>query len=529
MKKRIWLIISLLLLIVEFTPAIAQIRPKPIDYDYLQDGIYYRWYAGGAEVIYCDPELRAVSIPSEVKGMKVTRIGEMAFYQYSDLVSVVLPESITVIDNMAFLGCRNLSSINFPAGLTRIGEKAFQECKSLKSISLSDSLTEMRDGVFSNCYGLTSVVFPPGLTDIGNNVFFNCSNLQSVTLPEKLTRIGSGAFDYCDGLKTIDIPESVKSIGEGAFYFCRELDSIALPKQLKRIEKKAFNRCVGLYSVTIPDSVVELGEQAFAECTGLTSVTLPTGLTSLESGVFEGCGKLRSVAMPDSVKSIADLAFFGCKALASVRLPAGLESIGISSFEGCEELTSIVLPSSVRRIGPRAYYGCPIKELYVGGNLEPGALADLHWLTDATLGSQVTDASSVRWSDCDSLATLRVLATTPPAAGEFSNKQYMNVEVRVPEGTLALYQAADGWKNFWNLQESSFTGISVAGAAATFRVRADGGHIVVEQAKGPVSVYDMAGRLVGRATADGGRAELAVPDGGTYIVKAGDTAVKIAL
>ena len=527
MKKRIWPIISLLLLIVEFTPAIAQIRPKPMIYDYWQDGIYYRWYAGGAEVIYCDPELRAVSIPSEVKGMKVTRIGEMA-YQYSDLVSVVLPESITVIDSMAFFGCDNLSSINFPAGLTRIGKKAFQGCTSLKSISLSDSLTEMRDGVFSGCNGLTSVVFPPGLTDIGNNVFFGCYSLQSVALPEKLTRIGSRAFYSCHSLKTIDIPESVKSIGEEAFY-CRKLDSIALPKQLKRIEKKAFNQCEGLYSVTIPDSVVELGEQAFAECTGLTSVTLPTGLTSLESGVFEGCGKLRSVAMPDSVKSIADLAFFGCKALASVRLPAGLESIGISSFEGCEELTSIVLPSSVRRIGPRAYYGCPIKELYVGGNLEPGALADLHWLTDATLGSQVTDASSVRWSDCDSLATLRVLATTPPAAGEFSNKQYMNVEVRVPEGTLALYQAADGWKNFWNLQESSFTGISVAGAAATFRVRADGGHIVVEQAKGPVSVYDMAGRLVGRATADGGRAELAVPDGGTYIVKAGDTAVKIAL
>lgn len=527
MKKRIWLIISLLLLIVEFTPAIAQIRRKPIS-DYRQDGISYRWNAGGAEVIYCDPELRAVSIPSEVNGRKVTRIGEMAF-QYSDLVSVVLPESITVIDSMAFLGCDNLSSINFPAGLTRIGKKAFQGCTSLKSISLSDSLTEMRDGVFTNCPGLTSVVFPPGLTDIGDDVFFGCYNLQSVTLPEKLTRIGSRAFYSCYRLKTIDIPESVKSIGENAFDFCRELDSIALPKQLKRIEKKAFNQCVGLYSVTIPDSVVELGEQAFVECTGLTSVTLPTGLTSLESGVFEGCGKLRSVAMPDSVKSIADLAFFGCKALASVRLPAGLESIGISSFEGCEELTSIVLPSSVRRIGPRAYYGCPIKELYVGGNLEPGALADLHWLTDATLGSQVTDASSVRWSDCDSLATLRVLATTPPAAGEFSNKQYMNVEVRVPEGTLALYQAADGWKNFWNLQESSFTGISVAGAAATFRVRADGGHIVVEQAKGPVSVYDMAGRLVGRATADGGRAELAVPDGGTYIVKAGDTAVKIAL
>lgn len=151
--KKIVSCILLLLLAVDIAPAIGQGRPEPWS-NFQLDGIAYQYFAGGAEVVYCDPELRAVSIPGEISKTKVTRIGEMAFYQNSELVTVVLPESITDIDSLAFLGCRNLSSINLPAGLTRIGQKAFQGCTSLKSISLPDCLSEMRDGVFRNCSGI---------------------------------------------------------------------------------------------------------------------------------------------------------------------------------------------------------------------------------------------------------------------------------------------------------------------------------------------------------------------------------------
>lgn len=273
----------------------------------------------------------------------------------------------------------------------------------------------------------------------------------------------------------------------------------------------------------------KIGEQAFSECSGLTSVTLPAELTNIESGAFERCSKLHSIVIPEAVTNIDDLAFFGCKALASVRLPAGLKSIGISSFEGCEELTSIALPHSVTHIGSRAFYGCSIKELYFGGNLEPGALEGVHTLTDVTIGSQVTDASGISWSDCDSLTTLRVLSTNPPAVGKFSKKQYMNVKVYVPQGTLTLYQAADGWKDFWNLQEVPYTGISFVDTAPKFSVKAEDGHIVVEDAMGCVSVYDVDGQLIRSAEMDGGRIELDVPDRGVYIVRSGGVTVKITI
>ena len=37
----------------------------------------------------------------------------------------------------------------------------------------------------------------------------------------------------------------------------------------------------------------------------------------------------------------------------------------------------------------------------------------------------------------------------------------MNLNVYVPNGTLASYQNADVWKLFWNLQEKDFTGTGI--------------------------------------------------------------------
>ncbi len=41
----------------------------------------------------------------------------------------------------------------------------------------------------------------------------------------------------------------------------------------------------------------------------------------------------------------------------------------------------------------------------------------------------------------------------------FTNNNYMTLNVYVPEEALGAYQNAEGWKNFWNLQDLSATGI----------------------------------------------------------------------
>ena len=105
-------------------------------YDAEIDGIYYNFSEDEAIVTFQDNNYNSYSgsiiIPERVtfngKDYVVTSIGSYAFFGCSDLISVIIPNSITSLGNSAFRGS-SLTSIIFPSCLTRIDNAAFDECK----------------------------------------------------------------------------------------------------------------------------------------------------------------------------------------------------------------------------------------------------------------------------------------------------------------------------------------------------------------------------------------------------------------
>ena len=73
-------------------------------------------------------------IPGEIDGKKVTDIGTKAFYEYSSLTSVIIPEGVTNIGANAFYNCNSLTSATIPKSVTSIGFLAFGYCGGLTSI-----------------------------------------------------------------------------------------------------------------------------------------------------------------------------------------------------------------------------------------------------------------------------------------------------------------------------------------------------------------------------------------------------------
>jgi len=158
-----------------------------------------------------------------------------------------------------------ITAAHIGQGVTTLGTGAFAGCSNLASVTLPDSLTVISDGSYGNgafgfCTSLTSVTIPNSVTSIGNYAFYDCTSLTSVTIGNSVTTIGVQAFTSCTSLTSITIPNSVTTIGV-----------------------EAFNSCTSLTSVTIPDSVTNIESYAFYSCSSLTSADILVTKTIIDA------------------------------------------------------------------------------------------------------------------------------------------------------------------------------------------------------------------------------------------------------
>lgn len=326
--------------------------------------------------------------------------------------ALVIPDSITVIGNYAFYGCKGLTSVIIPDSVTSIGEEAFNGCTGLASVTIGNGVIKIGDWAFSYCTGLTSVTIGNGVKSIGNWAFSYCKGLVSVTLGNSVTRIGNLAFWKCTSLTRVIIPDSVTNIGNSAFSDCTGLTSATIGNSVTKIGKSAFLNCLRLTSVTIPDSVTSIGEEAFYGCWELASVTIGNSVASIGDYAFYVCTKLTSVIIPDSTTSIGDYAFKSCSMLSSLIIGNSVASIGNNAFDGCKGLTSVIIPDSVTSIGNNAFDGCtklasviiPDSVTSIGKYVFNGCTG----LTSVTIGNGVTSIGSSMFCDCSMLSSVTI-------------------------------------------------------------------------------------------------------------------------
>lgn len=170
-------------------------------------------------------------------------IGHYMFSDLEKLTKIILPKTVTAIQDNAFFKCVNLINIEIPEGVSSIGEYAFSNCTNIKNISLPNALTTLGWRSFYNCACLTKIDIPNGITTIPTGAFEDCVSLAEVTMNENVTQIGGCAFDGCSKLEAIKLPENLEKIGGGAFKECISLKEINIPNGVTSIEGETFAYC----------------------------------------------------------------------------------------------------------------------------------------------------------------------------------------------------------------------------------------------------------------------------------------------
>jgi len=355
----------------------------------------------------CGDEYIVIPRKSPV-GDKVTRIGDGAFYECSDIKGVTLPSTLTDIGEFAFKGCTGIADLVMPGGVRYVGDYAFFGCMGLESVTLSDRLDVIGEHTFSGCERLEHVDIPMGVEKIGMNAFSGCVGLRSVALPDSLTEIDPWAFVNCSSLVSVTVPKNVTSIGTEAFDNCYRLVEVINLSSLEITKGSEENGCVALlaYDVhngnskvtevgeyvfftledtvylmnytgnaivpTLPDSYCGggyvIGEYAFYSYDKITDIIIPSGVTGIKAWAFAYCTSLKSVTVPDSVEFVETYAFFACGSVKEISVDE--ENSAYKSEGNCliekesgtliAGSTESVIPKdgSVKLIADAAFFGC---------------------------------------------------------------------------------------------------------------------------------------------------------------------------
>ena len=360
-----------------------------------------------------------------------------------------IPNSVTTIDEYAFIAMKNLLSLTIPESVTNFGRIdedgicRLMEVYNYSSLALTtedfgiwspipvqiytdpstpSKLWQTEDGfVFYEDADIrylaayigdaSNLVLPKSCRgqeyEIASISFLCSRDLLSVTIPNSVTTIGSMAFYGCNNLMSVTIPNSVTTIGDMAFYECNNLMSVTIGENVASIGSRAFEECYKLYDVYNLSSLpITAGSSAYGSV-AYYALGVYTDLNN-ESKIWEDgngyvfyengyvCyllgynGTAKDLTLPASCNgkpyAICSRAFYGSN-ITGVIISAGVNSIGSSAFYGCSGLTSIVIPDSVTSIGSYAFSGCS-------------------GLTSLTIPDSVTSIGSYAFYACSGLTSV---------------------------------------------------------------------------------------------------------------------------
>ena len=309
-----------------------------------------------------------LSIPSHYQGVPITSTARGTLEKCALVKEVVLPDSLTKLDDLLIQACENIESIHIGAGMTEFNRGYIYGCPKLQTITVSaenpvlyvedncligredhvlyvaaltesipDGVIAIADGAFEDL-PITSIHIPESVVEIGSHAFYG-TNLTEIAIPDTVKSIGDYAF-VGTSIRELVIPDGVEEVGNLAFSHMRQLEKVTIgagvtnllsycfakdhmlalvevseknPKYYAEqnclIEKETGRVIFCGNQLTIPDSARILGKGCISEQTAdeVEKVWIPSGVTTIESDAFCGStGNVKTIYIPETVTTVEE-------------------------------------------------------------------------------------------------------------------------------------------------------------------------------------------------------------------------------
>lgn len=362
MKKTLSLFLSIVMLLSITASLNLTANAEILFTDVVKSGNFdYQVRADGTAQIYkYNGQEADVVIPDNFDGIKVTAIGDVAFDGNKAIVSVSVPDSVTLIDNSAFRDCTSLTNIKLSNSLEKLVSYTFENCTNLKEIVLPESLTDLGGYNFVGCKSLEKIEIPKNVVSIGSDIFFGCYKLQNIYVADDNSEFAdvNGILYNKEITKLISIPSgkkittykaplTVKAFDQSAFNCCKYLKNIVITQNVKNIHKSAFENAYNLKKISVAKK-----NKYFSAKEGVLFNKKKTVLFHYPSAKTS-----KTYVIPKTVTTISAGAFDSCKYLAALKMPKKVKLIEQYNYSG------------IRLASANPFYNCKkLRKVYYGGS-----------------------------------------------------------------------------------------------------------------------------------------------------------------
>lgn len=470
----------------------------------LSDNTAYNTYKGGKYLgSSSNPYKILVNLEDNlVKQFEIasttTTICSLTLSHCHNLESLVIPDSVTVMQNRALYGCASLKNITIGAGIKTIPTRAFEACWSIEEIILGDGVEVIDEYAFEGCSNLKYLYLGKNVQTIANTALISCDKLEVIEVsPENpyyksidgnlYSADGKILIQYARGKSAtyFTIPYGVEQVGfngNDAVSYCPNLQTVEIPETVQQINQTDFSNCKKLVEIINKSSVVI--DDSYAMTNNVLEIH--TGSSKIISDgdyqfyrvgdsyyLINYIGSGTNVILPETYNSypydVHNYAFCDTS-ITKVIIPDTITSFGDGVFYNCYNLNTVIMSKYVKTIGNDIFYNCPIVcasipcqalnymqtsrvrsiTLY-NGEVPSSAFSYCEALREVILDEGVTNIGGSAFSNCSTLQTI----TLPDSLISIGSNAFYNcsalVNIDIPGSVTEINSYA--FYNCSNLKE----------------------------------------------------------------------------
>lgn len=378
-------------------------------------------------------------------------IAPSAFYKCGVKHIDMSESNVKALDDDVFSNCKKLENIALNDKITTIGANTFYLCSALSEIVLPASLTSIDDNGLGTT-GLTTVTIyaktPPTLTSIS----FDGSNINTIYVPQDaVTRYTSSQhWDEAGTITALPDPEVPTGITPSiftftttsadeqvAFHISLVLDVNAGAEMMEGYPPLAsalIDWGDGIsknFVLNYDENIITYYASHSFTTAGVHIAKVYTLSGKLMFGDIDGGGGYTAISSNVTALSTGDdLAAISCCPFAELNIPAlslnfgsDLKIIWCNGFGNYAFIDKIVIPDTVTYLGEHAFDSLTSKQI--------------------TIGTGITNIMSNTFSDAD-IDTLIFKSTEPPTFDEqeYGFKSGTHTMILVPETAVNAYETA---------------------------------------------------------------------------------------